>query len=150
MPKEVNSSLIVLIRKVSNPSITHHFRPIRLCNVVYKIILKFLVVKLRPHLDKITSLVQSTSIPNKWIAKNQVIVQETFHSFKASKTKPRLMAIKLDLQKAYNKVSWKFIHAVFLHLGFNEVFSNWILSCISSVTFEILVNVCISESFKPS
>jgi len=124
MPKGVNSSLIVLIPKIANPSITHHFGPISLCNVVYKVISKLLVAKLRPHLDKIISLVQSVFIPNKWIAKNQVIIQETFHNIKTSKTKPRLMAIKLDLQKGYDRVSWKFIHAVLLHLEFNEVFSN--------------------------
>ena len=105
MPKGVNSSLIVLIPKIANPLITHHFKPISLCNVVYKIISKLLVAKLRPHLDKIISLVQSVFTPNKWIAKNQVIIQETFHNIKTSKTKPRLMAIKLDLQKAYDRVS---------------------------------------------
>lgn len=60
------------------------------------------------------------------------------------------MAIKLDLQKAYDRVSWDFIHSVFLHLGFNEVFANWILNCMSSISFEVLVNGGKSESFKLS
>ena len=34
------------------------------------------------------------------------------------------MAVKLDLQKAYDKVNWKFIQAVLLHLSFNETFTN--------------------------
>lgn len=150
MPREVNCSLIMLIPKITNPSSTHHFKPISLCNVVYKIISKLLVAKLKPHLDKIISPAQSAFIPNRWIVENQVMVQEILHSFKSSKTKPGLMAIKLDLQKAYDRVSWEFIHAVLLHLGFNKVFSNWILYCISSVNFEILVNGGKSESFKPS
>ena len=82
MPREVNSSLIVLIPKISNPTPVQHFRPISLCNVVYKIISKLLVAKLRPHLDKIISPAQSAFIPNRWIAENQVIVQEILHSFK--------------------------------------------------------------------
>jgi len=150
MPREVNCSLIMLIPKITNPSSTHHFKPISLCNVVYKIISKLLVAKLKPHLDKIISPAQSAFIPNRWIVENQVMVQEILHSFKSSKTKPGLMAIKLDLQKAYDRVNWEFIHVVLLHLGFNEVFSNWILYCISSVNFEILVNGGQSESFKPS
>lgn len=117
---------------------------------MYKIISKIFVAKLRPYLDKIISPAQSAFIPNRWIAENQVIVQEILHSFKSNKTKPGLMAIKLDLQKAYDKVSWEFIHAVLLHLGFSEVFSKWIQYCISSVNFEILVNGGKSESFKPS
>ena len=58
MPKEVNSSLIVLIPKISNPTFVNHFRPISLCNVIYKIISKLLVSKLRPLLDKIISPTQ--------------------------------------------------------------------------------------------
>lgn len=52
MPKEVNSSLIVLIPKISNLTSISYFRTISLCNVVYKIISKLLVAKLRPLLDK--------------------------------------------------------------------------------------------------
>ena len=35
-------------------------------------------------------------------------------------------------------------------LGFNFVFINWILTCISSVSFEVLVNGGKSNQFKPS
>lgn len=55
MPREVNNSLIVLIPKISNPTAVQHFIPISLCNVVYKIISKLLLAKLRTHLDKIIS-----------------------------------------------------------------------------------------------
>lgn len=53
MPKEVNSSLIVLIPKISNPTSSQHFKPISFCNVVYKIISKLLVAKLKPLLEKL-------------------------------------------------------------------------------------------------
>ena len=36
------------------------------------------------------------------------------------------MAIKLDLQKAYDRVNWSFLNAVLLHFGFNETFIGWI------------------------
>lgn len=150
MPREVNRLLIVLIPKISNPSVVNHYRPISLCNVVYKIISKLIIIKLRPLLDKIISLAQSAFLPDRWIVENQVIVQELLHGFKTRKTKPSLMAIKLDLQKAYDRVNWRFINSVLLHLGFNETFTNWIHACISSVTFEIIVNGGKSESFKPT
>lgn len=150
MPREVNSALIVLIPKTYSPSSANHYRPISLCNIIYKVISKLLVAKLRPHLDKIISPSQSAFIPNRWIAENQVIVQDVLHSFKTRKTKPGLMAIKLDLQKAYDGVNWRFIQAILLHLGFNETFTNWILACISSLSFEVLVNKGKAECFKPS
>lgn len=150
MPKEVNNSLIVLISKITNPTSVNHFRPISLCNVVYKIISKILVSKLRPLLDKLISPTQSAFIPNRWIAENQIIEQEIVHSFKSRKTNPGLMAIKLDLQKAYDRVNWKFIQTILLHFGFNDTFTNWVISCISSVSFEVLVNGGKTKSFKPS
>lgn len=140
MPKEVNCSLIVLIPKISNPTSVNHFKPISLCNVVYKIISKLLVAKLRPLLNRLISPTQSAFIFNRWIYENQIIAQEILHSFKSRKTKPGLMAIKLDLQKAYDRVNWKFIQAVLLHFGFNEVFTGWATACVSSVSFEVLVN----------
>ncbi|KAL0000485.1 hypothetical protein SO802_014266 [Lithocarpus litseifolius] len=124
--------------------------PISLCNVVYKIISKLLIAKFRPLLDKIISPAQSAFIPNRWIAENQVIVQELLHGFKTRKLKLGLMAIKLDLQKAYDRVNWKFIQSILLHLGFNDTFTNWIIACVSSVTFEIMVNGGKTEKFKPS
>ena len=150
MPKEINSSLIVLIPKVPNPSSFNHFRPISLCNVIYKIISKILVARIRPLLPRFISPCQSAFIPGRWIAENQVIVQELIHSFKVRKIKAGQMAIKIVLQKAYDRVNWDFLQVVLNKLGFNGVFIGWILACVSSVSFEVLVNGGKSDQFKPS
>lgn len=70
MPKEMNNSLIVLIPKNPNPKSTNYFWPISLCNVVYKIISRLLVSKLRSQLDKIISPCQSAFISGRWIVEN--------------------------------------------------------------------------------
>ncbi|XP_030923019.1 uncharacterized protein LOC115949894 [Quercus lobata] len=72
------------------------------------------------------------------------------HSFKTRKVKIGLMAIKLDLQKAYDKVNWKFIQSVLSRFGFRDIFISWITACLSSVSFEVIVNGGKSEQFKPS
>lgn len=59
MHKGINDTTIVLIPKVKNPQSIKNFRPISLCNVIYKIISKCLVNKLRPLLDGTISLFQS-------------------------------------------------------------------------------------------
>jgi hypothetical protein len=150
MHKEVNNSLIVLIPKIQNPTSFNHFRPISLCNVVYKIIAKILVNRLRPLLPKLISPCQSAFVPGRWIAENEVVVQELLHSFKKRKVKGGFLAIKLDLQKAYDKVNWKFLQAVLLNFGFNERFVSWIKECISSISSAILVNGSMIASFTPS
>ena len=105
MPDEVNNSFIVLILKSQSPTSFNHYRPISLCDVVYKIITKLLVSRLRNILHKLISPTQVAFIPGRWIAENQVIVHEMLHSFKTRKVKFGLMAIKIDLQKAYDRVN---------------------------------------------
>ena len=55
IPKYLNRTNIVLIPKVQDPETIGSYRPIGLCNFVYKIISKVLVGKIRPYLDKIIS-----------------------------------------------------------------------------------------------
>ena len=102
MLNEVNNSFIVLIPKITNPSSVNHFRPISLCNTVYKVIAKILVSRMRPLLANLISPCQSAFIPDRWIAENQLIVQEILHSFKRRKVKGGFVALKVDLQKAYD------------------------------------------------
>lgn len=59
------------------------------------------------------------------------------------------MVIKLEVQKAYDKVNWSFIKVVLIKFGFNDVFINWIMECITSVSFEVLIKSGKLESFKP-
>ena len=150
MPKEVNGALIVLIPKTLNLSSVNNFRPISLCNIVYKIISKLLVAKICPILHNLISPCQSAFIPGRWIAKNQVVIHELLHSFKVRKVKSSFMAVKLDFQKAYDRVNWSFIQTVLTNFGFDSGFIGWILACLSSVSFEVLVNGGKTDQFKPS
>ena len=105
MHRQFNKSLIILIPKVLSPTSFNHFRPISLCNVVYKTIAKLIVSKLRPLLHKIISPTQSAFVQGRWIAENQVITHEILHSFKRRKLKRGMLATKLDLQKAYDQIN---------------------------------------------
>ena len=147
---EVNNSLIVLIPKIYTLSSINHFRPISLCSTVYKVIAKILVSRLCPLLDKLISPCQSAFIPGRWITENQLIVQEILHSFKRRKVKGGFVAMKIDLQKAYDRVNWSFLRAVLKGFGFNAKFSNWLLQSVSTVSFFVLTNGGKSKSFLPT
>jgi hypothetical protein len=67
MPTEANRTTIVLIPKVKNPQEMKSFRPISLCNVIYKICSKVLANRLRVYLDDIVSEEQSAFIPGRLI-----------------------------------------------------------------------------------
>lgn len=50
------------------------------------------------------------------------------------------MCIKIDLQKAYDRISREFIIYVMKQMGFPHQFTTFIYSCISTPTFSILIN----------
>ncbi len=150
MLKEVNKTYIVLIPKILNPSTITHFRPISLCNTIYKIISKLLVDRLRSVILNLVSPAQSAFVPRRWIAENQLIVQEILHSFKKRNIKDGFVALKLDLQKVYDWVNWGFLKVVLSQFGFSPIFICWIMEYISSVSFSILVNGGITKIFHPS
>ena len=105
MPEGVNDTAIVLIPKVPHPKELKDFRPISLCNVVYKIVSKCMVNKLRPMLTELISENQSAFIPGRLISDNSIIAFECIHHIQSVKeNSPALCAYKLDLSKAYDRV----------------------------------------------
>ena len=53
--REVNQTFLVLIPKVPHPEIMGDFRPISLCNVIYKLITKIIVNRIKPFMFTIIS-----------------------------------------------------------------------------------------------
>ena len=71
--KPLNQNFITLIPKIPFPKEVSHFRPICLCNVVYKIISKVLVNRLKPLIDSIITLYQNAFIKGRNISDNIII-----------------------------------------------------------------------------
>lgn len=78
---ELNQTFITLIPKKMHPVLPQDFRPISLCNVIYKLISKSLADRLKPQLPNYIDHSQATFIENRHISSNIVITQEIVHSF---------------------------------------------------------------------
>jgi hypothetical protein len=50
------------------------------------------------------------------------------------------MAVKIDMEKAFDRMEWSFILAILSKLGFHPTWINWICICITSPSFSILIN----------
>ena len=119
MPKGINDAVIVLIPKKNNLEYLKDFRPISLCNMIYKVISKYLVNRLRPLLDELISETQSAFIPGRLITDNATIAFERFYKIQHSRQSANThCALKLDLAKAYDRVDWDFMEAALSKLGF--------------------------------
>lgn len=121
MPPGVNDATIFLIPKVDQPSKVTEFRPISLYNVIYKVVAKCLVNRLRPILDEIVSPNQSAFVPGRLITDNALLAFECFHYIEQEKDPEKsYCAYKLDLSKAYDRVDWNFLERAMQKLGFSH------------------------------
>jgi hypothetical protein len=70
------------------------------------------------------------------------------HSVK--KRNLKVAILKLDLSKSYDCVNWTFVHLLLIQMGMSLKSVNWIMGCIQSASFAILINGAPSNFFKAS
>jgi hypothetical protein len=146
LPEGINMTKIILIPKSNEAVDLKDFRPISLCNVIYKIISKCLVNRIRPFLDGLIGETQSAFIPGRLISDNALIAFECFHAIQRNrKQDDSYCAYKLDLSKAYDRVDWWFLESLLHTWGFNEKWIKWIMACVTSVKFCVQVNGNLTE-----
>uniref|UniRef100_A0A803LHF9 Reverse transcriptase domain-containing protein n=1 Tax=Chenopodium quinoa TaxID=63459 RepID=A0A803LHF9_CHEQI len=104
IPDQINKTIICLIPKIFSPSLISSYRPISLVNTSYKIISKILVHRIRPHLLTLISPNQNSFLKGRGTEVNYIIASEIMHSMKKKGGTRGLFAIKLDLEKAYDKL----------------------------------------------
>ncbi|XP_074318730.1 uncharacterized protein LOC141655554 [Silene latifolia] len=121
-PETLNKTNIVLIPKKKAPDKIRDFRPISLCNVVYKLVSKILANRLKLFLSEIVSENQSAFTPGRAISDNILVAFEMFHHMKNHRSSEGYMAIKLDMAKGRDRVEWNFLRRQNMdEMGTNEL-----------------------------
>lgn len=111
----LNSTFTALIPKVARPSTPEKFRPIALCDVIYQIISKVIANRLKPLLPLLISPKQSEYVEGHQILDGIILTHETIHSLKTNKQAG--MLLKIDLSKAFDKLSWSYINQMLTTFG---------------------------------
>ena len=147
LSKSFSSANIKLIPKKGNLSLLKNWRPISLLNCFYKIISRVISNRLKKYMDKLTPTSQKGYSATR---RCQEVLIGLLDGIKECKTKNTKSAIlSLDIRKAFDTISHKYIEGVLDHFNFGNNFKKWLLllstnreACI------ILENGKISRSFK--
>ena len=99
---DINKTHLVLIPNTKEPRQISQFRPISLCNVVYKIIAKVFAHRLKSILLACINKTQSVFVPGRLITDNALVAFKMFHTFQR-RTRGSY-ALKLNMAKAYDRV----------------------------------------------
>ncbi|GJR83053.1 MACPF domain-containing protein CAD1 [Tanacetum coccineum] len=80
---------------------------------------------------------------------NGKILKEINHTFITLIPKgPPRCAFKVDIQKAYDTVDWRFLGFILKCYGFHPTMIKWIMACVTSTSFSISLNGDIHGFFK--
>jgi hypothetical protein len=138
LTKGINSTFIALIPKVESPQKLNDFRPISLVGSLYKILAKILANRLKGVVGKLVSETQSAFVSGRQIMDGLLIANEAVDG--ARKLKKELLLFKVDFEKAYYSIDWKYLDAVMVKMGFPTLWRKWINECIGTASASVLVN----------
>ncbi|RVW82268.1 LINE-1 reverse transcriptase-like [Vitis vinifera] len=123
------------------------FRPISLLGGLYKLLAKVLANRLKIVVGKVVSTSQNAFVRGRQILDTSLIANEVIDSWQ--KRKEKGLICKLDIEKVYDSINWKFLLKVLQKMGFGPKWVGWMWSCLSSTKFSVLVNG-VPASFFPN
>lgn len=60
------------------------------------------------------------------------------------------MDVKTDMSKAYDRIEWDFIKTVLERFGFHNKWVNWIMQCVTTISYSFLLNGTAKEAITPT
>lgn len=108
--RRLNYGAIILVPKVQEANTMKQYRPICLLNVEYKGFTKVLTERLTPVAKDVIGANQTRFIKGRNIVEGVIILHEVIHSLR--KDRRICMILKIDFEKAYDRVRWDFLEEV--------------------------------------
>ena len=120
----LNYGAICLIPKVKGAAIKL-FRPITLINMSFKLCAKAYATRLAPVAHRVILKSQTAFLKGRNILEGPIVLTEIIHELK--RTIGQGVILKLDFEKAYDRINWEFVHEVLLKKGFEAGFVHHIM-----------------------
>lgn len=96
---------------------------------------------MKSAMSSIISLEQSASLQGQLIIDNVLVAYELFHTMRGKRRgKNGCCAIKLNISKTYDRVSWEFIEKVLGKMKFPLQMVATIMDCISTIRYAVIIN----------
>ncbi|WOL19714.1 hypothetical protein Cni_G28516 [Canna indica] len=148
VPKEWKEIILIMIPKVEKPKKVIEYRLIALCNVIYKIFAKMLVNRIRNTLKIVIGKEQYAFTPERNMHDSILLVNEIVHKTNKSKAKFPVIIIKIDLEKAYDRVDWRVVVKIMKLMGYLEKVIRWISNCMEGISYCYKINGVNSRHFE--
>ena len=141
----LNFGTIILLHKCSDAATIQQYKSICLLNVSFKIFTKALTNRVSGVADKVIGPTQSAFIPGRNVMEGTVILHETIHELHRKKQSG--VILKIDFEKAYDKVKWSFVQQTLRMKGFSLEWCNWITTIMIGGHVGIKVNDQVGANF---
>ncbi|KAK1612923.1 hypothetical protein QYE76_036596 [Lolium multiflorum] len=142
----LNFGILSLTPKVSAAEDIKQFRSIALINVIFKFVAKSYATRLSPIAPWTIICSQSAFIKGLHIHEGVISLQEIIQESKSMKL--RGVFLKLDFEKAYDRVNWPFLREILLGKGFEPAWVHRALSLVLGGQTAISINGEIGNYFR--
>ena len=123
-----------------------NWRPITLLNVIYKLASASIANRLKTVLDSIISETQTGFLSGRYIGENTRLIYDIMNYSELNDI-PGLL-IFIDFEKAFDSVSWNFLHKVIDFFNFGESIKRWIKTLYNETFSSVTQNCMLSNFFK--
>jgi exonuclease III len=142
----LNFGVLSLIPKVQGADHISQFRPIALINVIFKMVSKAVATKLDPIANRVISPNQTAFIKGRFILDGILALHEVVHEVKANRE--ACILLKLDFEKAYDRVNWDFLREVLRCKGFDSGVVHRLMQLVSGGQTAISINGEVGPFFR--
>ena len=142
----LNFGVVTLIPKVVGAMDIRQFRPITVLNVIHRIFSKVCALRLASILEHLTHPYESAFLKGRRIHDGILALHEIVHEVRTRHQKG--VFLKLDFQKAYDRLDWAFLRLVLQRRGVDERMIRWIMQIVMSGNTAININGEVGPYFR--